>query len=237
MKKLSSNEIIKRYDLGERDFSGVECIGGWLSGVNLSGASFKGANLSFTSFQGSDLRCCDFSQANLTWTNFVNADLTKAKMRRTKLNFAKLNEAILEGTDLSGADLSYALLFNVNLSAAKTDDATFTMAATHVSQLREQGYDFAMQSLERTRPIIPQDLFGRIKFGSSQLIEKARSVRAVSKIISTYISVKNRFAGFFNYSQTESYHPKSPGYSGKSTVYTSPGTYGPKKRRWKRTYD
>jgi len=227
-KRLSANDIIKKYKKGERDFSRIECIGGWLAGVNLSGSSFRKADLSFTSFQGSNLKGCDFSGADLTWTNFVNADLTKASMRKTKLSFSKLNNAIFEGADLSGADLSYTLLFNVNLSAAKLDGTILSSAAFDISQMREEEHEFVMRELERSGQILPRGLFRGIRFRSIQIMEKARSVKAISKIITTYTRVRDKVGEFFGYSKPSEYVSPTTGYS-RRTVYTRSG-YGLKKK-------
>jgi uncharacterized protein YjbI with pentapeptide repeats len=62
MKKMTAQEVIKRYHKGERNFSGL----------NLSGQSFKEQNLSGSDFSGSHIRSTNFAKANLSQTNFSN---------------------------------------------------------------------------------------------------------------------------------------------------------------------
>jgi hypothetical protein len=59
---MKSLETLKRYEKGEREFSGV----------NLRGQNFERKDLSGANFSGADLRGANFSYATLQGTNFTN---------------------------------------------------------------------------------------------------------------------------------------------------------------------
>jgi uncharacterized protein YjbI with pentapeptide repeats len=63
MKKMSAQEVIQRYQDGERDFRRLD----------LRGHSFKGQNLSGADFSKADIKSTNFAKANLSQTNFSGA--------------------------------------------------------------------------------------------------------------------------------------------------------------------
>lgn len=92
---MSTEELLKRYAAGEREFTGIDLSEVDLSGVNLAGADLSGANLLGT----------DLSVANLSGVNLSNA----------KLDLANLTGANLEGANVTSASILAANLTNVNL--------------------------------------------------------------------------------------------------------------------------
>lgn len=101
---METEEILRKYAAGVRDFTAAN-----LCEANLSRATLSGANL---------------SQANLSIANLGGANLTGANLSHAKLNVAKLNGANLNGANLNGADLNVANLIRADLS-----DATLIQAA------------------------------------------------------------------------------------------------------------
>ena len=63
MNKMTAEEVLRRYQDGERDFRRV----------NLQGQSFKGQNLSGADFSEADIRSTNFSNATLLRVNFTRA--------------------------------------------------------------------------------------------------------------------------------------------------------------------
>ena len=63
MNKMTAEEVLRRYQDGERDFQRV----------NLRGQSFKGQNLSGADFSEADIRSTNFSNATLLGVNFTRA--------------------------------------------------------------------------------------------------------------------------------------------------------------------
>jgi uncharacterized protein YjbI with pentapeptide repeats len=101
---METEELLKQYAAGVRDFTAVN-----LCEANLSRANLQGANL---------------SQANLSIANLGGANLTGANLSHARLNVAKLNGANLSSANLNGADLNVANLIRADLS-----DATLIQAA------------------------------------------------------------------------------------------------------------
>jgi len=99
---MNVEELVRLYEKGVLDFSGVTLRGANLNGVNLSGTDLSGADLS-----GAYLRYARLSDANLSDANLSDANLSGANF-----NGANLNGANLDGADLSGADLSGASLWD-----------------------------------------------------------------------------------------------------------------------------
>ena len=63
MKSVKAEDVLKRYEAGERDFRRL----------NLSGQSFKGKNLSGADFSEADIRGTNFTSANLKGSKFCGA--------------------------------------------------------------------------------------------------------------------------------------------------------------------
>lgn len=107
------HELIQRYALGQRDFSGLD-----LSAANLSQLNLTGVDFSRTLLRGANLQRTDLSFANLCGAHLEKADLTDASLFHANLRRARLDEANLQGADLRSANLTNAKLFGANLSDA-----------------------------------------------------------------------------------------------------------------------
>ena len=146
---ITTEDFLKRYEAGERDFSGsnlagidlsqktlesnlmlseanltkANLAGAKLIKVNLIGANLQGANLSETNLQQADLIEANLSNANLTKASFYHAILIKANLSQ-----AKLIEANLSSANLTGANLVKTNLIATNLSSANLIGANMTQA-------------------------------------------------------------------------------------------------------------
>ncbi len=89
-------ELLRRYQNGERDFTQVALDGGNydLRGVTLAGANFSGTFIT-ADFRGANLQAASFAKANVKTCDFRHADLRGA-------NFSG---ALLEATEFKGANL------------------------------------------------------------------------------------------------------------------------------------
>jgi hypothetical protein len=103
MIKMTRNELIEKYQSGERNFKDVD----------LSKTNLFCANLSKTDLSYANLFCADLSYANLSCAGLSCANLSGAG-----LSYANLFYANLSKTDLSEANLSYANLSKTNLYGA-----------------------------------------------------------------------------------------------------------------------
>ncbi len=149
---ISAEEFWKRYEDGERDFTGINLAGVDLSGktldsnvslsqanlssanlananltgVNLIGANLQGANLNSTNLQSADLIEVNFSGANLTKAILYCARLIQANLSQANLSEAKLDSANLTTANLSRANLTQASLASSNLTGADLSQSKVT---------------------------------------------------------------------------------------------------------------
>jgi len=148
---MQVQDLIERYQRGERDFAYVDLSGASLSGinlrdVNLTGANLTGANLSWAflsranlteaCLRRADLRSASLNNAILNQAIFSGANLGKADLRMAQLEAADLNWASLQEVDLSGANLRSAKLDQVNLERAKLNGADLSGAELMEANLR-----------------------------------------------------------------------------------------------------
>ncbi|MEQ8755808.1 MAG: pentapeptide repeat-containing protein [Coleofasciculus sp. G1-WW12-02] len=155
--------LIKRYEAGERDFSGTDLSGIKLYGsklieIDLSGADFSNANLENARLSDVDLNDANFSYANLRNTrirgrvhnaNFSHANLTGANLSYAKLGKANLSHVNLTGANLQNTSLSSANLQSANLTQAKLGRADFCYANLNQANLN-QAYLFGVNLEQAT---------------------------------------------------------------------------------------
>ncbi|MEG4043263.1 pentapeptide repeat-containing protein [Microcoleus sp. Pol17_C1] len=149
---ISAEEFWKRYEDGERDFTGINLTGVDLSGktldsnvslsqanlssanlanakliqVNLIGSNLQGANLNSTNLQSADLIEANLSGANLTKAILYYARLIQANLSQANLSEAKLDKANLTTANLSRANLTQASLGSANLTGADLSQSKVT---------------------------------------------------------------------------------------------------------------
>jgi uncharacterized protein YjbI with pentapeptide repeats len=148
---MKAEDILKRYQVGERDFGAIDLTEANLSGANLSGANLSGANLSVANLSGINLSNADLRNAKLNVARLSSANLSKANLCRANLNVANLVladlgdaslvqaalvKAELSRAELSGADLTHANLSNADLKDAKLRQANLSYANLSRADLR-----------------------------------------------------------------------------------------------------
>jgi uncharacterized protein YjbI with pentapeptide repeats len=142
----SADELLRRYDQGERDFSEAdlrdaslrwaELTGVKLAAAKLSGAKLWGADLSGADLSEADLREVRLSGANLSGANLTGARFGGADLRRANLRAANLSGARLSGADLRHAFLGYAALSNAHLDRADLSGVYLRKADLRAANLR-----------------------------------------------------------------------------------------------------
>ena len=105
---MDAEELVSKYNAGDRDFRWSELAGGELTAVNLMEVDLAESNLA-----GAQLSRADLHMANLT-----QADLTGADLSWAILSWANLSGARLGGADLRMANLTGARLVGANLAGA-----------------------------------------------------------------------------------------------------------------------
>ena len=104
---MNAEELIQKYDAGERDFTGIQIIRGDLKDLDLRGANFTNASFKGrVDFRGANLSGTNFTNAYLAGANLGNVDLSRANCRDVYLSGAELEEVNFTGADLTNADLS-----------------------------------------------------------------------------------------------------------------------------------
>ena len=110
---VSTGDLLRRYQSGERYFKEA----------SLKGADLRGAHLEYAEFGGADFTDADLSDAHLKNARFYEADLQRTLFSGADLRWAYLSEADATDADFSNADLSRSRLSvtclkNANLSNA-----------------------------------------------------------------------------------------------------------------------
>lgn len=109
----SCEELIKRYQNGERNFPETELSNADLSGVVLDGAFFEKFSWFFDSnFEGASLCGTSFRECNVKCASFKNADLTGAIFE-----LASIESINLEGAIVTDASFIGATFYGYTLSA------------------------------------------------------------------------------------------------------------------------
>ncbi|WP_377476914.1 MAG: pentapeptide repeat-containing protein [Microcoleus anatoxicus] len=167
----STEDFWKRYNAGERDFTGCNLFGVDLSEktlvadvifeqanlteANLKGATLKKVNLCGANLQKSNLSSTHLQEADLIGAKLSSANLTKAKLEYAKLIQANFHQAILSdanftaanltGANLSGANLTGANFSGANLTATNLNNANLTSANLNSANLA--GADLSQANL------------------------------------------------------------------------------------------
>lgn len=127
---LKSDELIKRYAAGERNFinANLRCASIAhlkLSEANLSYAKLNLANLSEADLSKANLTAADLSEANLSGADLSQAYLVRTNLTKADLQLADLRGANLRGANLSEVNLSHADLRGANLASSDLRGANF----------------------------------------------------------------------------------------------------------------
>lgn len=123
--KITTDELLARYNAGERDFNGIELIriperDGFegpiegLEGANLQGINLRGANLEDIWFVETNL-----TRADLFGVCLIHASLADAILKEANLFSANLTKAVCYRADFSGA-----ILDQINATDTSFIDAT-----------------------------------------------------------------------------------------------------------------
>src|SRR5258706_16122518 len=107
--RVSSEDVLRRYQGGERDFQGLEID-------DLDGKA---------PFHGAALDGADFSRA------FIVADFRNASLRQATFVNANVKTCSYSGADLTNADFTGAALCSTTFSHTRMDGARFDGAFVH----------------------------------------------------------------------------------------------------------
>jgi uncharacterized protein YjbI with pentapeptide repeats len=127
--EITTEELLKKYTSGKRNFAGAVVIrekGYGREFIDLEGADLRDINL----------RGADLSFANLSGANLTGADLFAASLREARLDGAIIRNANLECVNLFrsyliGADLIGSNLYHANAIGAIFREARFLYGGEH----------------------------------------------------------------------------------------------------------
>ncbi|MDB9376089.1 pentapeptide repeat-containing protein [Nodularia sphaerocarpa] len=127
--KITTEELLARYNTGERNFAGVEILRivgemGERDGVSglitgLEGADLRGINLRGANLETVDVSGADLTGADLFGAYLGEAGLVKTILRNANLFSANLSSATLNGADLTGSDLTHVKAVGASFIRAK----------------------------------------------------------------------------------------------------------------------
>jgi uncharacterized protein YjbI with pentapeptide repeats len=100
----SREELVARYNQGERNFPGIDLSDADLSRVVLDGANFEVHSwFCDANFEGASLRGVIFRECNVKCASFKNADLTGASFEGAAIESVDMSGSVLEGVKFAGA--------------------------------------------------------------------------------------------------------------------------------------
>lgn len=139
---LTTDELLRLYAAGSRNFANANLKCAVLSGQNLSQANLSNVKLNLANLNGINLSGADLTSADLSDASLSGAKLSQTRLYRTLLTRANLSEANLRGANLSKASLNDACLRNAdltgaNLSFADLRGAVFDEASLSGANLTE----------------------------------------------------------------------------------------------------
>jgi uncharacterized protein YjbI with pentapeptide repeats len=146
---MDPQTLIKLYQQGRKDFSGVDLTDANLSYSYLPGINFTNARL---------------TNANLIGVNLTSANLTGANLSQANIISAYLGEVDLRATDLSKANFSYSYLAEANLTGSYFCEANFSYCyLSRAIVIKSSGMqaDFTKSNLNKAN-LIRADLSGAI---------------------------------------------------------------------------
>ena len=224
MKHLSSDEIIKEYKKGRKNFSKIECKSGNFSEQNLKGIIFRGSDLEGSSFSGCNLDNADFSSCNLQWINFDHTILRRTNFANADLRWAKSTSPTFDRTVFKGANLDEAYIFKADMGSADFTNASKKGMATKFSDISDT--DFMTAEHELGRRGISFDVIMSIKSG----IEKMRNGWK------RFIGVSEEKKAFSKYNKQEKETNADQEYGNKiyvttDSIYNNKIKYGKKREK------
>lgn len=154
-REMTTDDLLARYNAGERDFAGIELIRilerdgigstiEGLEGANLRSINLRGANLGFVYLVGTDLTNANLFGAYLGGASLFKAILRDANFFSVNLQWVQLSGADLRGADLGHANLSNAIFIGANLTTTYWEstimaDANFRDSTTSTFDLCRSG--------------------------------------------------------------------------------------------------
>ncbi|MEM7593379.1 MAG: pentapeptide repeat-containing protein [Cyanobacteria bacterium P01_A01_bin.83] len=143
---MDSEELIRLYQEGQRDFSKEYLRSTSFTNCNLDSVDFSQANLKFAKFYNANLSNANFAESDLSKAKFRNANLQNADLSNAKLHKADFESANLSNANLDNADLTWAELIDANLDGVDISKAKNAVTIANISPPKEDNPNFKLLS-------------------------------------------------------------------------------------------
>jgi len=149
LKILSANEIVKKIQNGDKDFSDVRIVGVDWSRRDLSGFNFSGSKLEWNVFNRCKLAGADFSNVFVDFCAFSSADLTKANFENSLIWDSSFDGAILKDANFVKSVITYVVFADANVNAANFTNATKIAVYESWEDVGEENFDATIAIIEK----------------------------------------------------------------------------------------
>ena len=133
--RLTTDELLRRYAIGDKNFANANLRCALLCEQNLSQCNLTYVKLNFADLSGANLSGADLTAADLSDANLSGANLSQTSMYRTNLTRVNLSEVNLKGANLSKASLRDACLHQADLTGTNLSFADLRGAALDEASL------------------------------------------------------------------------------------------------------
>ena len=134
---MTVEELLKKYEAGERSFPATNLSEANLSRTNLSQIDLSQSILIVTNLSGANLTEADLSNTRFNVARLSGANLTKANLSGAVINVANLILANLSEANMTRAELIRAELIRAELSSANLTEANLNAADLREAKLRQ----------------------------------------------------------------------------------------------------
>ena len=133
---LDRDELVRRFEQGQRDFTGADLSAADLQNLTLGGIILRNANLRKAKLFGTSFKGADLTESDLSGTYLAKAELSGAKARRTNFHGCRMDGVSWDDVDLQSARLTEVNLRNATLNScvmksAGLKDADLTNLTLH----------------------------------------------------------------------------------------------------------
>jgi len=141
LRATTAEELLSRYEAGERDFSYFQLNGANLAGIQLTDVTFFGGSLREANFHSARLAYVQFKAADLTGSCFSSATINGSDLIGTNFQQADLSGADLTGSHLGGADCARANMKSAQFNNVTLANAIFENTALNGAHLFHAHFD------------------------------------------------------------------------------------------------
>lgn len=115
MEHLYSQQLLDRFNSGQKEFTNIHLHFCTLDNVDLSGMIIKDSKLEYTAFWHSNLKDAKFINCDMFFVSFYTALLENTIFDKCKIEMARFDSARLKSTKIINSAVSYCLIIDANM--------------------------------------------------------------------------------------------------------------------------